>query len=174
MNPFIQKYKDHWGTNPKSLLKDYNYLPEVTQHLENMKIEEFNRQWVYEMMLWKLNRFPQIEDSLIQELQTLKDIQPGHHREGFEIFKKLLTCKGFGTPMASTIFRFLNPQVFQIIDRRAYRALFATKLSDYESQKIDTYFDYLDKLWEVCDEDLPFDQADKILYQLDINQGNPL
>ncbi len=171
MNPFIQKYKDFWGKNPKSLLKDYNYQPEATKLLENMKTEEFNRQWLYEMILWKLGRSPLIEDTLIQELKTLKSIKPKHHREGLEIFEKLLACKGFGLAMTSTIFRFLNPSTFQIIDRRAYRSLYSTTLS---GQKSETYFAYLDKLWEVCDEDLPFAQADQILYQLDIKQGNKL
>lgn len=40
-----------------------------------------------------------------------------------EILRKLLMTPGIRLPMASTILRFKNPNVYQIIDQRAYRFL---------------------------------------------------
>jgi len=36
------------------------------------------------------------------------------------------------------------------------------------------YFDYLDELRKVASEKLPFELADRILYQLDIELGNKI
>ncbi|MCB1676005.1 MAG: hypothetical protein KDI01_06925 [Halioglobus sp.] len=84
--------------------------------------------------------------------------------------------------MASTILRFLNPRVFQIIDDRAYRVLlpgrekYPTKparITDgYVKKSVAIYFDYLNELWGIASDKLPFENADRILYQLDITLGN--
>jgi len=86
--------------------------------------------------------------------------------------------------MASTILRFINPSVFQIIDDRAYRVLFdgeakyptkPVKITDkYINTSIDIYFKYLNELHRVCSEELPFEFADRILYKLDIQLGNKI
>ncbi len=80
--------------------------------------------------------------------------------------------------MASTLLRFRNPQVFQIIDRHAYRAIYAPKVlkpSTVIESKVSMYFEYLDRLWEPCEElDLSFDTIDRLLYEFDKQKNGPL
>ncbi|OII59456.1 hypothetical protein BIW19_00170 [Pseudomonas putida] len=102
------------------------------------------------------------------------------------MLRKLLSSPGIRLPMASTILRFLNPNVFQIIDDRVFRVLLpghrrypnkpvnGGKLDNYIKTSIDTYFNYLDAMHEVASEKLPFHLADRILYQLDIELGNKI
>lgn len=85
--------------------------------------------------------------------------------------------------MASTIFRFLNPDVFQIIDDRAFRVVCSNKkiptkplqvTEKYLEKSCEVYFDYIDQLHEICNDTLPFKEADRILYLLDIKLGNKI
>jgi thermostable 8-oxoguanine DNA glycosylase len=78
--------------------------------------------------------------------------------------------------MASTILRFKNPILFQILDKRVYRIIYGEQFP--KTTKIDVlirhYFSYLKKLQEVCKEKkIPFELSDRILYELDkkINKG---
>jgi len=87
-------------------------------------------------------------------------------------------------PMASTILRFVNSSVFQIIDDRVYRVLFPGEnkypskpveiTESYLDNNVEIYFRYLDKLSEICDKNFPFVDADRILYKLDIEIGNKI
>lgn len=89
-----------------------------------------------------------------------------------QLLKKLLLTKGIRLPMASTILRFRNPNVFQIIDQRAYRFVYGheLKLNDPNSEiiinsQIDLYFKYLQDLKEVAIKTgWQFSQIDRILY----------
>ena len=77
----------------------------------------------YQIILWKLNRFPQIDDELLVKIQTLSKLKPKAHRSSKETLKELFACHGIRLPMASTILRFINPSTFQIIDDRVVRVL---------------------------------------------------
>ena len=80
--------------------------------------------------------------------------------------------------MASTYLRFLNPNIYQIIDVRAYRAAFCydekrpdyTKASNEES--IDIYLNYLKRLREIAQIGyygvvVEFKDLDRFLYEID-------
>ncbi len=78
---------------------------------------------------------------------------------------------------------FEYPQVFQIIDDRAFRILMpgqrrypnkpsSGSLVSYLNKSVKTYFSYLDAMHEIPSTKLPFQLADRILYQLDIELGN--
>ena len=77
--------------------------------------------------------------------------------------------------MASTILKFKNRQIFQIIDQRVYRILYgeplkvSTSLKEkYINKTIQLYFDYLDKLTVTCRvKKIKFEDADRVLYMLD-------
>ncbi|MBL1242835.1 MAG: hypothetical protein COA39_000290 [Sulfurimonas sp.] len=183
MNSFIDKYSEVWGSNPKQLMEEYNYNLDLTNKLDNLNVDDFSRESFYEIILWKLNRFPIIEDTLLDELKTLSSLKNEEHEISKEILKKLLSCSGIRLPMASTILRFINPNVFQIIDDRVFRILFAeskmptkpAKVTEkYLNNSCDIYFKYIDKLVEICDDDLPFFDADRIIYFLDKKLGNKI
>lgn len=178
----VEKYREMWGQSPRDLLKEYRYQPTLTSKLDGMNASEFDREAFYEIVLWKLNRFPQIDDRLLESLKELSLLEPRQHRRAASQLRSLLECQGIALPMASTVLRFINPNVFQIIDDRVYRIVYPGK-SKYPSKplKVSTtyldnsesiYFDYLDALHEISSEELPFFEADRILYQLDIKLGN--
>jgi len=183
MNEFIMQYSSVWGNDPKQLMSEYNYNLALTDKLDSMDVEQFNREILYEIILWKLNRFPSIDDDLLDELKTLSKLQQGEHRKAKDVLVKLLSCNGIRLPMASTILRFVNPHAFQIIDDRVFRILYPkqkipqkpAKVSQrYLQNSCDIYFDYINKLLEICDENLPFFYADRILYILDKKLGNKI
>lgn len=183
-NGFIKKHSKFLGKDPMNLLEDYNYQKNLTEKLDSLKTSDFCRTSLYEIVLWKLNRFPTISDALLEQLKTLADLKPKQHALARPVLEKLLRCNGVALPMASTVLRFINPSVFQIIDDRAYRVLFdgeakyptkPAKITDkYVKTSIEMYFKYLDELHEICSEKLPFELSDRILYKLDIQLGNKI
>lgn len=183
MNDFIKRYTHIWGDNPQNLISEYNYQFDLTSKFDNLNTELFDREILYEMILWKLNRFPHIDDNLLAELKSLATLQPRCHRESSPLLKQLLSCHGIRIAMASTIFRFLNPNVFQIIDDRALRVVCPNKkiptkplpiTEKYLDKSCEIYFNYLDQLHNLCNDKLPFNEADRILYLLDIKLGNKI
>ena len=87
--------------------------------------------------------------------------------------------------MASTILRFRNKFIYQIIDQRVYRIIYpeqTLKISSYPSEtnidrQIDLYFEYLKDLHSVCDTlNIPFEESDRILFMADkrVNKGHRL
>ncbi|WP_115947096.1 hypothetical protein [Ectopseudomonas oleovorans] len=186
MEDFIKRHEDAWGDNPRDLLKEYKYQPELTKKLDGLDLTQLNEQTLLEIVLWKLNRYPQLDSSLLDELKALGPLKAKHHREAKNVLGKLLLSPGVRLPMASTILRFVNPDVFQIIDDRAFRMLRPgrknypdkpvgeTSLAAYVEISSTIYFDYLDAMHEVASDRLPFRDADRILYQLDIKRGNKI
>lgn len=186
MEDIIKRYSDVWGDDPSRLIKQYHFQPELTEKLDALNAKDFDHQALLEIVLWKLNRFPRLEPSLLDELKGMGNFKPKAHREAEAVLRKLLASPGIRLPMASTILRFLNPEVFQIIDDRAYRVLrpgeplYPSKpangasLDRYLTNSVDIYFKYLDAMHEIVSERLPFNLADRILYQLDIALGNKI
>ena len=120
----------------------------------------------------------------VQAQVYVKEIKPNEHRKAKDVLYKMLRSPGIALPMASTILRFLNPSAFQIIDDRVYRVVHPGKAKyPAKPQKLNErylktsskiYFDYLDALHKLSSPKLPFDKADRILYQLDIKLGNKI
>ena len=97
----------------------------------------------------------------------------------------LLNTNGVQLAMASTILRFRNKKVYQIIDQRVYRIIYEgkeLKLSSYLSQKnieyqIELYVQYLKDLNKICtDLKIPFKESDRVLFMADkrINKKHKL
>ncbi|PJZ76318.1 hypothetical protein [Leptospira neocaledonica] len=183
MENIIKKYDYIWGDDPQSILANYSYQNETTKKLDNLDVSDFNRESLYEILLWKLDRSIDISTELIQELKYVTTIKEKEHFQVRGILEKLLRVSGIGLPMASTILRFLNPRVFQIIDDRVFRIVFPKGRKKYPAKpfplndkyienSIEIYFEYLDILLLLCSQKLPFYMADRILYQLDIALGN--
>ena len=88
----------------------------------------------------------------------------------------LLKTNGVQLAMASSILRFRNPKIYQIIDQRVYRMIYEgkeLKLSTYLSKKnidnqIELYLKYLSDLTKVCsDLNIEFEKSDRILFMAD-------
>jgi hypothetical protein len=184
MTTLISKYEAIWGDDPRTLLAGYDYQRNLTVKLDALKPQDLDVKTVYEIVLWKLNRFPTIEADLLDELKTVAVLKPREHRKATAVLHKMLRCSGIALPMASTIFRFIRPSVFQIIDDRVYRIVHPGK-AKYPAKPVNVnerylatsskiYFEYLDELHKLSSEKLPFQTTDRILYELDIKLGNKI
>ena len=86
--------------------------------------------------------------------------------------QRLLQQRGVDLPMASTLLRFRNPVVFQIVDRHAYRAVYGESYPLHRQSgvkaKIDLYFQYLDDLIALAESKrVDFRMLDRALYEFD-------
>jgi hypothetical protein len=152
----------------------FNYQPLLTIKLDNTKID-FNQEILNEIVLWKVSRYAHFDQATISELNDLningENISIDIKRS---ILKKLLNTHGVSLPMASTILRFKNKNVFQIIDQRVYRLIYGKPLKVYNNtpknieKSIDVYINYLDQLQEISNsKGIPFSESDRILYMMD-------
>lgn len=156
--------------------KDFTYQNELTTKLDS-NTNLFNQDIINEIVLWKVNRYAKLDDEtllLINEIEndsTELDIEKTK-----DILKKLLLTKGIQLPMASTILRFRNKNIYQIIDQRVFRIIYqdkTLKISTYPSEKnikvqIDIYLNYLSELRILCQKlQISFCDADRILYMAD-------
>jgi thermostable 8-oxoguanine DNA glycosylase len=156
---------------------EYKYQRHLTPILDRIGREQlFDRSIMFKIHLWKLNRYAEFNDQAIRELNKLRTLKKGQHRKGAKALELLLKINGVDIPLASTFLRFRNPEVFQIIDQRAYRATYGkryrywnrTKSRSVIEQKISMYFDYLDELHRLCDQrSTEFRSADRLLYIFD-------
>jgi thermostable 8-oxoguanine DNA glycosylase len=162
-----------------TFLAFYKFQPELTKRLDSLENTSFDQALINEIVLWKVNRYVSIGNEDIEQLKRLKLLKEGEHKKSNDILKILLTVNGVDLPMASTIFRFMNPNVFQIIDRHAYRAVYGKKYPLYQStstqRKISLYFDYISDLIELCkSKGLEFTTIDRLLYIFDKKKNGKL
>jgi thermostable 8-oxoguanine DNA glycosylase len=162
-----------------TFLAFYKFQPELTKRLDNLENTSIDQPLINEIVLWKLNRYVCLGDENIERLKKLKLLKAGEHKKGNDILKALLGVNGVDLPMASTILRFMNPKVFQIIDRHAYRAVYGKKYPLYQAtpteRKISIYFDYISDLIELCkSKGLAFTTIDRLLYMFDKKKNEKL
>ena len=166
----------------KDLMDKYKYIPEVTEYLDG-KLSEFKKGNfdlldLYSIILWKLNRFPTKdghilgEDTLaiIKELANVTELND----DAAAKIKELIKIKQFKLPMVSTILSFVNPEVFQIIDKRTNRIVMGDSTEynvNYTKGPVKYYFAYLKKLKTF---NIEFTKAGRAFYQLDINNKNKI
>ncbi len=154
----------------------FNYQEELTIKLDN-STSLFNQDIINEIVLWKVNRFSLLDE---QTLNLINEVDPNEkildENKTRKILLILLRKKGIQLAMASTILRFRNKSIYQIIDQRVYRILYSgkkLKLNYYQNDKnlnlqIDIYFKYLRDLNSVCSRlKIPFDKSDRILFMAD-------
>ena len=147
----------------------YKYQDSLTNELDNHRAP-FDENTLLKIVLWKINRYPEIADGLLDKINELRRNYSEALAE--EILVLLLDSKGFDLPMASTVLSFACPEHCQIIDQRVYRFIYPDqhqfKIPYNKTEKIKLYFSYLQHLKEVCRQyGIPFNQADRLLYQLD-------
>jgi thermostable 8-oxoguanine DNA glycosylase len=172
------KASDYSG-DLRSLLAQYTYQPDLTKRLDNLEVTALDQSLINNIVLWKVNRYVRVTDEILGQMVGLKILSAGEHRKAEAEINALLELDGVDLPMASTILRFVNPKVFQIIDRHAYRAVYGKKYPLYASmpkeRKVSEYFDYLDQLIELCElKKLPFKIIDRLLYVFDKENNGKL
>lgn len=156
--------------------REYSYQNELTPRLDNYD-KPFDQSHINEIVLWKVNRYAEVDE---KTLNLINSIDPNSAELDVEkttaILMGLLRTKGIQLPMASTILRFRNKHVYQIIDQRVYRILYPNEtlqIKAYQSDKnreeqINLYLKYLTDLKAACLRlAVPFEDADRTLYMAD-------
>lgn len=84
-----------------------------------------------------------------------------------DVIERLVISQGIGFPMASAILKFIKPEVFPILDVRAYRALTGEK-PYYGTYSYERYIEYAEKLTELAAKlKRPLREIDEQLYCYD-------
>ena len=172
--------------NYQDVLQRYHYQDgaEIFERISAADKENYqeNKDIINEIVLWKINRMPQITPQVIEEiydLAAIKDpMEASENQATFSVIVKLLGAKGIRLPMASTILHFYHPALYPIIDQRAYRELYREEYPKYLIKKealAQLYMQYVRDCYAFQQKNCPdilFEQIDKILYQLDKEKGN--
>lgn len=155
---------------------EFKYQESLTNKLDLSSVE-FDQNHLNEIVLWKLNRYADFSDETISQINSIEPEESEINIENTKIvLKHLLKTKGVQLPMASTILRFRNPYIYQIIDQRVYRLIYENQemnIKTYPSEKnihnqINVYLEYLKDLRVVCEKlNIPFKDSDRILYLAD-------
>lgn len=155
---------------------EFYFQTELTQKFDE-GFDKFNQEVLNEIVLWKVNRYAKIDDVTINLINEIDKFATEINFEQTKlILKAMLKVKGIQLPMASTILRFINKNIYQIIDQRVYRIIYKSKklkLKMHPSDKnlndqIDLYLEYLRDLRAVCQKlNIPFDKSDRILFMAD-------
>jgi len=119
----------------KNLLKRYDFQTKLTEDLDNIKTQPIDENILLKIILWKINRYPDLNEFPYDKLNYVAALKPDEFQKVEGFLDEILRIKGIGLPMASTILRFRNPSTYPIIDRRAYRVIFG--INYIESKNID-------------------------------------
>ena len=176
----MKTIKNNGKTNVQEVMKDYHYQELLTPELDKLD-GDFDQNILNEIVLWKVNRYAEVPKTTLKLLNEIKKtdkvVKP-------ELTKKILSAllhkdqKGIRLAMASTILRFKNPSVYQIIDQRVYRYIMNEEMkNNFKSvdEQIEYYETYLKELRKRCIADsIPFETSDRVYYVLDKESKKPL
>lgn len=186
----------------EEILKNYDYEdPEQIFEAIEKSEDPVSFEMLYMIVLWKTNRLIHSDDliQIKEKIEALRQNPPTEYNRNDveELLTLLLKTRGIRLPMASTILHFYFPDVFPIIDQRAYRAAyswdFSQKYSDegykraakteYPNQMtltgdaaikyaIDRYFGYIEQCKKIISKlkpelNLGMKDIDRLLYTMD-------
>lgn len=149
---------------------EFTFQKDLTQKLDNYNWD-FNQNILNEIVLWKVNRYALFDHETISLLNTITSNTTQIDSEFTStLLTHLLNTKWVKLAMASTILRFKNPSIYQIIDQRVYRIIYGVEMPKFTKieDSIKLYLKYLEKLKEVCGKyKIDFNESDRVLYALD-------
>ena len=147
----------------------FDYHIQEKQDIRNLmkEKEEIDIDDIRRIALWKYNRIINIDEKLLMDMSKLMNKKELviDSKEVQEIIERLIECTGVGMPLASAVLKFIRPDVFPIIDVRAYRALFGKKIYKYTYT---VYLQYCKRVYEIQNNlGIPLDEIDEQLYEFD-------
>ena len=119
--------------------------------------------------LWKSDRVLSVTQDTLDVLNKLSSNKNITLKDNLvkEALGQLVLSQGIGFPMASAILKFINPDLFPIIDVRAYRALTGIK-PYYGTYSYDKYIEYAEELTKIANStNRPLREIDEQLYCFD-------
>ena len=153
----------------------FTYQPDETNALKECNFESISMDEIRRIALWKINRTIDVPKDVLEKLQNLKKDKKlkAANINSREAILALVKCKGIHYPMASAILKFLRPDIYPIIDVRAYRVLEGKKIRT-DQYTIDIYLSYIEKINKIASvNNLKIAAVDEQLYELDkILNGN--
>lgn len=170
----------------QKLLESYDYKSDQNiknriKHSDGTNAQE-NKDIINEIVLWKINRNVGISDEVICQIRTLDattPIEAANDSAVKQLIIDLLLSDGIQLAMASTILKMFHPNIFPIIDQRAYRELYKKEMPKFFSKDSNEkyavlYQEYIKLCYQYQQANCPeidFNDIDKILYQLDKEKG---
>lgn len=163
------------------IIRQFDYQELLTPVLDQLSLKEneFTQNTINEIVLWKLNRYAQLTTECLAALNEIPyDEKVLNEEQTRNILRLLLPIDGIQLPMASTILRFRNPKIYQIIDQRVFRLLWNDENEKHNNLKyhlrksfenqIDIYLKYL-KLLRIAADEFEFDffLSDRYFYLID-------
>ena len=186
---FEEFFNKEFNGDANAVLAKYTYDDgkRIKDRIKNSKNDKNEiKDILNSIVLRKINRMIDVDDSIIIELISLPNIESKEDAIGKDVDKvksilfKLLNCKGIRLAMASTFLHFFNPKVFPIFDQRAYRVIYKMDYKNIGSNdnKVNLYINYLkdciNYYEEYLKDKIDFCVLDKYLYQLDKEIGNKI
>ena len=157
--------------------EDYTYQQSLTGWLDSHG-GDFDQEIINQIVLWKVNRYAETGKDTLAKINSIsKTSRKENAALTREVLEELLSIKGFGLPMATTVLRFKNPHIYQLIDQRVYRFIFGDTMpkTTKHDQLIEIYSSYLKRMREVCEKyNIEFSTADRTLYQADIIENKKI
>ena len=171
--------------NYQEILNRFTYddESEIMDRISKVNKSDYreNKDIINEIVLWKMNRRPKVEEQLIDAIYGLEcvrtPLEASESELTAQVVEALLRSKGMQLPMASTVLHFYFPDVYPIIDQRAYRELYGEEYPKYTTNVetlVKMYMSYIADCYRYQQERCPeisFSKIDKILYQLDKEKG---
>ena len=99
----------------------YDDGTDIRKRVSAAEVDDYreNRDIINEIVLWKMNRRPQVTEELIDAIFSLKEnktpLQALSDEKTAKVVEKLLQTKGMQLPMASTVLHFYYPEVFLLL-----------------------------------------------------------
>ena len=161
----------------------YDDETEIMDRISKVNKSDYreNKDIINEIVLWKMNRRPQVDENVIENLYGLDilgtPLEAAESELTAQVVELLLLSKGMQLPMASTVLHFYFPSIYPIIDQRAYRELYGEEYPKYITKvetQVKMYMKYISDCYQYqqkqCPE-IPFAKIDKVLYQMDKEKG---
>ncbi len=170
---------------------DYDYNEQETAALDTLSRFDIRitPDLLRRITLWKLDRVLKIDEKsclILESMRKYKQFDGNCKEATRNVLSVLFEQKGVGLPMASTYLRFINPEVFPIIDVRALRAAFDYNPAELGEAKfpnlataknrIDIYIKYVERLNMLAEDGyhgmrIAFGDLDRVLYVIDQKLG---
>ena len=145
-------YKKYDGTKDKlDFSFSYNDKETAELHAKLNGSNSITQDDLRRVSLWKSDRVLSVTQDTLDVLNKLSASTNVKLKDDVvkEALEKLVLSQGIGFPMASAILKFINPDVFPIIDVRAYRAFTGTK-PYYGTYSYDKYIEYAEALTNIA------------------------